>query len=314
MTKNIYKTIRQKLKFSFQWQAFVKQLIIDVILLTSIIMLFMTSFSFINILLIPGFMFRQFSILHEAVHGLSHPNDKINEAIGILAGAFCFTPYAAWKAAHLKHHYWTGNLEQDPTFAILKQYNQYSELKKSSIEFTWKHGMPLISLLQHVGFWTFSFKIKMSAKNFLSLFIPLAIYGICFPQLTLLSAVFGLIGFGVYLRFYEDMIIPQHVGLYSNDDVSHHPHAWDQPLVTRTWYMNPVLEKYVVLNMNYHTEHHLFMDLPWHELKNTHKALVDTNEPPLNIVNYRDWMSRQRKKPFRNVIIPVSSLKQNTIF
>lgn len=305
MHKTKYREIRQKLNFSFNQKHFIQQLIFDICAICTIIGLFNTSFAFLNILLIPGFMFRQFSILHEAVHGLSHPNDKINDSIGIIAGAFCLTPYSAWKAAHLKHHYWTGNLEQDPTFSILKLFDQFSDTKKSLIESTWFNGIPYLGYLQHWAFWIFSFKIKMTPRNILSLAFPAVVYVILLFNLTLLSALYLSIGFYIYFRFYEDMIVPQHVGLYSNDDFSHHPPAWDQQHVTRSWYMHPILEKYIVLNMNYHTEHHLFMDLPWRELKKAHTIIKEENEE-LNMITLV-WMKEQRNRRFKDVITPVPS-------
>lgn len=254
-------------------------------------------------------MFRQFSILHEAVHGLAHPNARVNEVIGVISGAFCLTPYAAWKAAHLKHHYWTGNLNQDPTFAILKQYEQFSPFKKRLIEFTWSNGIPLLGFLQHIGFWIFSFKNQATLKNAFSSVMVIAVYAAALSQTSLLNAVISIVGICLYFRAYEEMIVPQHVGMYSDDEIEHHPAAWDQQDITRSWYLASGLEKYVVLNMNYHTEHHLFPDLPWHQLDNAHKLLLQENEQ-LNLTSL-NWMNKQRQRPFAEVIIPVPSRKRN---
>lgn len=309
MTKITYKNIRKSLNFNFQPQFFIKQVGADLVLLTTMLTLFQTSYAVVNIFLIPIFMFRQFSILHEAVHGLAHSNSKVNEALGVISGAFCLTPYAAWKAAHLKHHYWTGNLNQDPTFAILKQYDQFSVFKKNVIEFTWSTGIPLIGFLQHLGFWVFNFKNLAMFKNVFSSLVVIALYTTAVAQTSLVNAVIGFIGINLYFRVYEEMIVPQHVGMYSDDEIEHHPSAWDQPDITRSWYLAATLEKYVVLNMNYHTEHHLFPDLPWHQLGNAHKLLLQKNEP-LNLTSI-NWMNEQRRRPFAEVIIPVPSRKKN---
>ena len=254
-------------------------------------------------------MFRQFSVLHEAVHGLVHPNDRVNDFIGTLAGFFCLTPYAAWKAAHLKHHYWTGNLEQDPTFAILKQFEQYSSKKKSLIEFTWRKGIPLLGFLQHLGFWMFNFKNLSVFKNPLSSVAMITFYLTALSQTSLLTVSVLVLGTGLYFRAFEEMIIPQHVGMYSNDEPENRSPAWEQQDITRSWYMGEVVEKYMTLNMNYHTEHHLFPDLPWHELKNAHTLLLKENEPIL--IAPQDWMSQQRRRLFSQVIVPVPSRKSN---
>lgn len=309
MNKNTYKELRLKLDFSFKYKAFAQQIITDAAMLLSVILLFGTPYAVLNVFLIPAFMFRQFSILHEAVHGLSYPNARVNDLIGTIAGVFCLTPYAAWKAAHLKHHYWTGNLEQDPTFAILKTFEQSSQLKKNVIEFTWRNGIPFLGFLQHLGFWVFSLKNHAVLKNALSSFVTLGVYAMLLSQVSLMVGAISVVGIGLYLRMYEDMIVPQHVGMYSDDLADHHVLAWEQPEVTRSWYLSPVLEKYVVLNMNYHTEHHLFPDLPWYELKKAHGHLLEKKEL-LNVVSL-SWMSEQRKIRFAEVIVPVPSHKRN---
>ncbi len=309
MTKITYKHIRKSLNFDFQPQFFIRQVGTDLLLLATMFALFQTTFAVINVFLIPAFMFRQFSILHEAVHGLAHPNSKINDALGVISGAFCLTPYATWKAAHLKHHYWTGNLNQDPTFAILKQYEQFSALKKNLIEFTWRKGLPLLGFLQHLGFWVFTFKNTATFKNVFSSVMVIALYAAVLSQTNLANAVISIIGICLYFRAYEEMIVPQHVGMYSDDEIEHHPSAWDQQEITRSWPLASGLERYVVLNMNYHTEHHLFPDLPWHQLDNAHQLLLQENEP-LNLISLK-WMSEQRQRPFAEVIIPIPSRKKN---
>lgn len=310
MNKLTYKSLRQNLNFDFQSHFFWKQIVFDFCFLATIYGLFHFSFGIINIFLVPIFMFRQFSILHEAVHGLSHPNNKINHAIGVLAGVFCLTPYSAWKTAHLKHHYWTGNLEQDPTFSILKSFKQSHPIKRNLIEFTWHRGIPFFAGLQHLNFWSFGFKSIQSLENVISLFVPITFYITLGLNLDLLNGAICLTGIIIYFRMYEDMIIPQHVGLYSDGDSDQHPHAWDQPYVTRTWYMPRAIERHVSLNMNYHTEHHLFPDLPWHELDKAHCLILHEKED-LNVIDSSAWMKAQRQRRFAEVIVPVPSRKKS---
>lgn len=311
MNKADYLIIRKKLNFNFQFNEFLKQISIDLLLLFCMGGLFQTTLAALNIFIIPLFMFRQFSILHESVHGLSHTHRKLNQIIGITAGIFCLTPYTVWKLAHLKHHYWTGNLEQDPTFSILKKFDQSSPFKKKLIESTWSVGFPLLASLQHIGFWIIGLQNIKSLEVILSLTLPVAFYGVLISQLSLVNLAFCAIGILIYLRIYEDMIIPQHVGLYSDDEPDHHPTAWEQMPITRSWYLNPYIEKYIALNMNYHTEHHLFPDLPWHQLDQAHKLLI-TEKNELNIVSFYEWMKTQRQRSFVDVITPVSPSRRKT--
>lgn len=309
MTKNSYIKLRQNLNFEFSYHNLSQQLITDLFFVISIVGLFKTPLAALNIFLIPLFMFRQFAILHEAVHGLASPHTTYNFILGMISGTLCLTPYSVWKTAHMKHHYWTGNLEQDPTFSLLKNYKHSSKSKKQLIEYSWRLGIPYLSTLQHLAFWLYGLKNAKSVKAFLELTLPFAFYTIALYNLNFGSLLILSIGILIYLRIYEDMIVPQHVGLCSDEDHDSHPAIWDQPHVTRTWAMHPAVEKYVVLNMNYHTEHHLFPDLPWHQLKRAHQMIQETNSGDLNIIFFYQWIKQQRSRRFSDVIAPISKKK-----
>lgn len=313
MDKSNYKELRSQLNFKFRPWHLLLQLSIDVCSLGLILYLTkLPELSLCNVVFIPLFMFRQFSILHEAVHGLSHPNSKINFTIGVISGAFCLTPFVIWKSAHLKHHYWTGNLDKDPTFAILKSYKESSENKKKIIEYSWKIGLPFLGLLQHWGFIIYFFKTffenKKSSEYWANLMIPILLFFFILPKFSWISLSTTVVGILIYFRLFEDMIIPQHVGLYSDDEPDMHLPPWDQTEITRNWKLSNFIEQHIALNMNYHTEHHLFPDLPWHELKKAHRLIKASSQPYLNEIN-SDWISNQRQRKFSDVIQPIPARK-----
>lgn len=45
-----------------------------------------------------------FSLLHESVHGILHPNRKVNDAFGIISAAFFPTGFTFQRVCHLGHH------------------------------------------------------------------------------------------------------------------------------------------------------------------------------------------------------------------
>ncbi len=45
-----------------------------------------------------------FSLLHEAVHGIFHPNRRMNEAFGLVCAAFFPTGFTIQRVSHLGHH------------------------------------------------------------------------------------------------------------------------------------------------------------------------------------------------------------------
>ena len=54
------------------------------------------AFSFVNN--------TNFSLLHEAVHGIFHPNHRVNEWTGRLLAAYFPTGFTTQRIAHLGHH------------------------------------------------------------------------------------------------------------------------------------------------------------------------------------------------------------------
>src|SRR5882672_1934296 len=62
--------------------------------------------------LIPILIFRCFALMHDAVHSSVFRSEFLNNMIGVIAGAFCFLPFYAWKKIHLEHHRWAGNFEK----------------------------------------------------------------------------------------------------------------------------------------------------------------------------------------------------------
>lgn len=315
MDKNLYKKIRTQLDFKFRPIKFIEQMVIDLVFLYAVIYLLQTPVRWLAFFPVALFMFRHFSILHEAVHGLAHPSSRVNFWIGIVSGSFCLTPYLFWKIAHMKHHYWTGNLEQDPTFAILKSHKQFSERKRQFLNFCWQNKIPLLGFLQHIGFWSYFLKdVKAHPKSvdrWIGLAVPVLIWGTIFWQAKPSGSLIITAGIILYLYIAENMIVPQHVGLYSDDDPEMRLHPWEQIEITRTWHLPYLFEKFVVLNMNYHTEHHMFPDLPWHQLANAHEMILQSEKTiPLTIAG-SDWMSEHRQQEFVDVIRPVAIKRRN---
>jgi fatty acid desaturase len=48
---------------------------------------------------------------------------------------------------------------------------------------------------------------------------------------------------------------------------------WEQYRATRSCYYPPGISELLVLNFNFHTEHHLFPDLPWYRLRDARASL-----------------------------------------
>lgn len=278
MLKNEYFKIRGLLDFSISPRFIIQTLLIQAVLFCSIYAIFKTSYFYLNILLIPVFLFRSFGILHEAVHNNVAENKILNDVIGLLMGCFCFLPYFPWVKLHLAHHKWSGNTEQDPTLLIVKEFDSKTETIQDLYNFFWKSKIPVLAFMQHFVFWIQSFKvttragIKNISLNTISALGPAVTWFFVVHNLNTPQRITFFAAACCYLGLVEIVNFPHHVGKYVN---SKKPlFLWEQPETTRTCRYSKFFEEHIILNFNFHNEHHLFPDLPANQLRDAHTALI----------------------------------------
>ncbi len=314
LKKEKYLEIRKQNKFKIKNSAVLKHIFIDVALI---------SFSFyfckvgqgLQILAIPLlsiFMFRSFSFMHEAVHGLVSLNNFMNDSLGLLYGAFCGLPYAPWKKSHLEHHFWSGNYEKDPVMALITILPQFPKPVLKTLTFLWKAWIPILAIMQYGVFWSLSAKntIKVrSVQAILSLLIPATLLvGI----VTLSSSSFIFLVFipavALYLLAVDVVNLPHHLQLpmFSGEKKLQ---VWEQYQVARTCLYPKWVANFIVLNFNYHSEHHMFPDAPWYYLENLHSALRTELGVAQAIDPSFKWILENRPKNLLEVIQPNSEAK-----
>jgi fatty acid desaturase len=251
-------------------------------------------------------MFRSFSLMHEAVHRSLSPYRWINVTVGILCGALCMLPFAQWRELHLTHHLWSGNLDQDPTMKLVKNYEKIPRTLRVVIEYCWKFWLPLLALMQHLLFWTES--IVTTFKNPRS--IQMWISNIAFFGFWLMIIHYGPKGFlfhsllpGIFIYFLlvEIVNLPHHLALEHKLGDERYP-LWDQHRTARSCTYPRILSHWVFLNFNFHTEHHLYPDLPWFELEALSHQLSEHLGSNYNHDPMFKWILSNRKRPLAEII------------
>ena len=121
------------------------------------------------------------------------------------------------------------------------------------------------------------------------------------------------LGVLLYMCLVEAINLPHHAGIYIEEITPEaHLPIWDQYKVSRSCQYHPLIQKFVVLHFNYHAEHHLFPDLPWHQLDKAHKLLGDSEiKHELKVIG-NSWMSQKRKESFGEFIRPHSEKKKSS--
>lgn len=309
MNKQSYKNLRSQMHFNHKWPQFFLYVFEDVILWSGVVYFLNQplTLSWIAALPFAVLMFRNFAFMHEAVHGVAAPHHKVNYALGLFAGAVCFLPFSLWKAIHIEHHYWTGNFDKDPALAVVKKYPGSSRFMKGVFTVMWRTRFPLMAFFQYIVFWAHSV-IKLSNDRrdlvlWVSLVSPLLLWGSMVYALTLPQlAVVGL-GIFLYSLLFDFINLPHHVGVYSYDS-EERKGIWDQHSVVRSC-RYPSLVEHLVLNFNFHTEHHMMPDLPWHELPKAHEVLKaeKSSQDEFHFIK-AGWLAQQRPKTFAEFLRP----------
>lgn len=318
MTKEQYKIFRSKLNFSYSYKALIQELCIDIFLLAGIFYLITlpSAFAYLAALPIALIMIRNVSVMHEAVHGLSHPHSGINYALGLISGTICLLPFHLWKKIHLEHHFWAGNFNKDPSLEIMKRYPTSSPFLKAFLSFSWKTRLPLTALGQYIVFWAHSvvgvIKNHKQGLLWLNMIIPVAIWGVVMANLNTQQLGVLALGIFLYLMIFEAVNFPHHVGLYLEDSETARRPVWQQYEITRTSRYTPWIERLSILNFNYHAEHHIFPDLPWHQLPQAHKLIQESEVKASTIVIEAGWLTEKRKDSFVSYLRPDVYEKEKT--
>ncbi|MBX3022318.1 MAG: fatty acid desaturase [Bdellovibrionales bacterium] len=260
------------------------------------------------------FYFRAFSMMHEAVHGLLATKRRYNDWGGLFYGAVCFLPFEQWREIHLLHHQWAGNIEKDPVRKLVLVFKQPPTPMRGFLSAMWRSWFPILALLQNYVFWYESltrFWKKRSLASFLGLAVPLLAWGTVFvlagPKLCAFVIVPSIL---LYLALVEVVNFPHHMDLpqYEGDVKLT---LWEQYKIARSCFYPKAFERFVLLNFNYHTEHHLYPTLPWYRLEELSLRL----RHELHGYNFsvgHAWIRRNRSKPLADVCLSTSEDDSST--
>jgi len=249
--------------------------------------------------LLAGFMFRSFSFMHDAVHGALHNRRSINGWLGHVYGAFSFLPFSQWKAIHVAHHTWAGNLDLDPTMKIIKDFRDTGHHPSTAQEFAWRWWLPYLSFRQQIVFWKKSLEDRSQFKIVAVELALMAIFvATCVWSLGWIVAL-GAIGLNLYLI--ELVNFPHHLGLEQGGGL-HKLVPMDQYEVARSVVYARWFSRLVLLNFNYHVEHHLYPTLPWHQLDAAHELVKVSLGEKFNLLYGNGWLKESRRLTFQQVL------------
>lgn len=271
-------------------------------------------------LLLALVLHHAYLLLHEATHSAIATSKGLNTWVGHICGWLITVPYLSRQRSHMLHHSFTGHPEGDPANKrLIERFAVMSDSQAARLERIWRSWLPLLALNDRVGLWLDPvrkhqaeptvprFKREMRANQ---------VYGIAYLMATVLLAWKGLLADAAKLYVPAWML---QLALEELVNLPHHAETtllakdgdalplWEQHRVTHSCKSLWFWSSWVLMNFNLHTAHHLYPWLPWSELPDVHRQLLQ-KIPALGLEqetrNELSWSLRNRRRPLLTLMKP----------
>lgn len=208
-----------------------------------------------------------FTLEHEATHRTPFANERLNDAVGRVAGFLLLLPFEWFRFFHLAHHRWTNIEGKDPELAGEKPATWAAWAWHVSGVPYWVSELRLMARLAlgraDDGFIppTARSRVVWEARGMAAGYLILAINPTLWPLLWWVWVLPVLLGQPV-LRLYllaEHGDCPEVANMFQN---------------TRTTFTTRVV-RFLAWNMPYHVEHHVWPQVPFHRLPDLHAMMKD---------------------------------------
>lgn len=198
---------------------------------------------------------------HEGVHGVLSYNKTWNHFLSAMCAMPVLQNFAAYRVLHLKHHKHLG-LEGDPD-----HYDNYTSWTWLVFAMHWGRlllGYPAyVTAIPILGFRQGTITDRIYILLELGL-MAVIIYLICISPLSWILLL--------HMWLVPMIIINTMVNIRGMSQHTLLEHESDTIRGTRTILTNPITT-FFMCNENYHLEHHLYPNIPWYNLPQTHRQL-----------------------------------------
>jgi fatty acid desaturase len=210
-----------------------------------------------------------FALLHETIHKTAFATAWLNTVASNVCGLLIMTGPIWFRHFHTDHHRYTNDPQKDPELATprpetLLQYLVYM----SALPVLWSNFRLLVVNALFVNRDPYvgasrRAAVRREAWLFLCIYAA-AIGGSVYTASTLLLWIW-LVPVVIGQPFLRAYLLAEHGGC---------PLVEDMLLNTRTTYTSAVV-RFLAWNMPYHTEHHVFPAIPFHNLPKFHDIIRD---------------------------------------
>ncbi len=219
------------------------------------------------------------SVVHEACHGTPFRNRLLNETVLFVIGLMVQQSPCVLRYTHANHHSRTAINGEDVEIVLKNPvtwsgffFKQLLDVKSIFYYFRttllMSLGMPDCDIKKCVPESEMNRAI-IEARAYLVIYLAIVVWSLMTQSwIPVLMLLFPRVAGG---PMHGVILATQHLGMAQ--DMKDHRHT------TRTMYINPLL-RLLYWNMNYHIEHHMYSNVPFHALPRLHKIIADQCPQP----------------------------------
>jgi fatty acid desaturase len=206
-----------------------------------------------------------FTLEHEATHKTPFANARLNEWVGRVCGFVLLLPFDWFRSFHLAHHRWTNLEGQDPELDGGKPETFRAWAWHVSGLPYWVAGVRLV--------------VGLAQGRVRAAYLPETALPRMAREARWMLAGYGVVAasFWVTPVLFWVWILPVLVGqpalrMYLLAEHGDCPMVADMFANTRTTFTTRVM-RFLAWNMPYHVEHHVFPQVPFHQLPRLHSMM-----------------------------------------
>ncbi len=208
-----------------------------------------------------------FTLEHETTHKTPFASVTLNEWVGRVCGFLLLLPFDWFRSFHLAHHRWTNIEGKDPELEGGKPETRGAWVWHVSGVPYWVAGVRLV--------------VGLALGRVRAAYLPEA----ALPRMAR-EARWMLVGYGVVLAsflvtpvLFWVWILPMLVGqpalrLYLLAEHGDCPRVADMFMNSRTTFTTGAM-RFLAWNMPYHTEHHVYPQVPFYQLPRLHNVMQE---------------------------------------
>jgi fatty acid desaturase len=203
-----------------------------------------------------------FTLAHECTHKTPFANERLNDAVGHICGVLLVLPFRTFRYFHLAHHKWTNIQGRDP------------ELDGAPIDTPLRWSWHITGL----PYWRSQFTqiANLVTGHFTAPWLPDTARAAAIRDARLFALLYAFAALSLLatpLLFWV-WILPAMLGqpalrLYLLAEHGDCPKIANMFENTRTTYTNRMV-RFLAWNMPYHIEHHVWPQVPFHQLPALH--------------------------------------------